>query len=70
MERGGWKTDTTIFQSTLPARGSDTDKERQLVTVDISIHAPRKGERPYNLWWVEGAAEFQSTLPARGSDWV
>ena len=23
MERGGWKTDTTIFQSTLPTRGSD-----------------------------------------------
>ena len=37
-----------LFQSTLPARGSDTDKERQLVTVDISIHAPRKGERRFN----------------------
>ena len=23
MERGGWKTDSTIFQSTLPTRGSD-----------------------------------------------
>ena len=34
------------FQSTLPTRGSDTDKERQLIAIDeISIHAPHEGER-------------------------
>ena len=34
------------FQSTLPARGSDAPVSRyELSLVQISIHAPRKGER-------------------------
>ena len=58
------------FQSTLPARGSDLlDGVPYDRLTAISIHAPRKGERPcaMNCW---GATYniFQSTLPARGSD--
>ena len=34
----------------------------------ISIHAPRKGERPGQNRPRDMAARFQSTLPARGSD--
>ena len=36
--------------------------------ITISIHAPRKGERPPLLAVWGKAFEFQSTLPARGSD--
>ena len=47
LERGGWKTDTTIFQSTLPTRGSDA-RPSTMATISwtISIHAPHEGERP------------------------
>ena len=58
------------FQSTLPARGSDGLQALVLaIIIDISIHAPRKGERlyhgtcKYTIFFL-----FQSTLPARGSD--
>ncbi len=36
----------------------------------ISIHAPRKGERPLTLRELRIIAKFQSTLPARGSDFI
>ena len=80
-----------MFQSTLPARGSDkrllmamrrgvrfnprsprggaTDPEaieRRLE--EVSIHAPREGERPPLAACWRQRHEFQSTLPARGSD--
>ena len=35
---------------------------------EISIHAPRKGERPFSIYYVTCRDKFQSTLPARGSD--
>ena len=35
---------------------------------EISIHAPRKGERHYVTCRDKKQEEFQSTLPARGSD--
>ena len=58
-----------MFQSTLPTRGSDLP----LVTIpcnalDVSIHAPHEGERPYGLWATPHGTGFQSTLPTRGSD--
>ena len=57
------------FQSTLPARGSDVDASKErLVTVEISIHAPRKGERQCIHLMMMTTYIFQSTLPARGSD--
>ena len=44
------KTEAFLFQSTLPARGSDLhDVLRFRVARQISIHAPRKGERRGHL---------------------
>ena len=79
-----------VFQSTLPARGSDgfdggTSKRGHFnprspqggATLKsfflrrglcISIHAPRKGERPLQKAIHHYTSLFQSTLPARGSD--
>ena len=57
------------FQSTLPARGSDYLYPRLVTTCpQISIHAPRKGERPNGAYDAIARDKFQSTLPARGSD--
>ena len=57
------------FQSTLPARGSDEARARKMPDIVwISIHAPRKGERPSVPLAVTAFFKFQSTLPARGSD--
>ena len=41
----GWED---VFQSTLPARGSDAINLDKFVLLNISIHAPRKGERHAN----------------------
>jgi len=57
-----------LFQSTLPARGSDGISKRSVLNVIVSIHAPREGERPMEQCLWLGAVGFQSTLPARGSD--
>ena len=38
-------TKEMLFQSTLPARGSDSCASLTIQRADISIHAPRKGER-------------------------
>ena len=57
------------FQSTLPARGSDQKiAGTRAFKWDISIHAPRKGERPAKERYRRIVITFQSTLPARGSD--
>ena len=58
----------TQFQSTLPARGSDGYKAVVCRGAEISIHTPRKGERPFPSFRTVAAVRFQSTLPARGSD--
>ena len=89
---GGCLHGRPLFQSTLPARGSDFSLPHSspfslnfnprspqggatllflpLLPSDalISIHAPRKGERLYDIAPEIDAIEFQSTLPARGSD--
>ena len=39
----------SVFQSTLPARGSDLHLRTVSCVLLISIHAPRKGERPFLL---------------------
>ena len=58
-----------VFQSTLPARGSDSCPFcPPLAAQRISIHAPRKGERLYPTAPFVPVGAFQSTLPARGSD--
>ncbi len=57
------------FQSTLPARGSDSTLVHIPLCNTISIHAPREGERlPTALANQIIDKIFQSTLPARGSD--
>jgi len=57
------------FQSTLPARGSDEqDDANQNRHRQVSIHAPREGERPAREGAEAAQTAFQSTLPARGSD--
>ena len=36
----------------------------------ISIHAPRRGERPTSFAMVANCTPFQSTLPAWGATWL
>ena len=58
-----------MFQSTLPARGSDVGYSRLPPFPRlVSIHAPREGERPLTNVAERMGELFQSTLPARGSD--
>ena len=57
-----------MFQSTLPARGSDPRAIPSNARAAVSIHAPREGERPYTCSGSAARRKFQSTLPARGSD--
>ena len=58
----------SLFQSTLPTRGSDMLIFLRQHLWQVSIHAPHEGERPVTsrvrceMMW------FQSTLPTRGSD--
>ena len=35
----------SVFQSTLPTRGSDNDSFAEMRPTEISIHAPHEGER-------------------------
>ena len=56
------------FQSTLPARGSDRPDFTSKSFFEISIHAPREGERQQFADNKTVQPQFQSTLPARGSD--
>ena len=60
---------TLLFQSTLPARGSDPINPAIVPRKPlVSIHAPREGERQFGRRCKFGRRGFQSTLPARGSD--
>ena len=65
---GGCLHGRPLFQSTLPARGSDLSARWIVKGTQISIHAPRKGERLLRVASERGFYGFQSTLPARGSD--
>ena len=61
--------DVSLFQSTLPTRGSDTKLIKICITkLHISIHAPHEGERLSIKISGADANIFQSTLPTRGSD--
>ena len=56
------------FQSTLPAWGSDDEWQAKEREAQVSIHAPRVGERRLAGIPVVLVDPFQSTLPAWGSD--
>ena len=58
----------SIFQSTLPTRGSDPAAPGRARAGAISIHAPHEGERRRRAVRPGPADAFQSTLPTRGSD--
>ena len=58
----------SLFQSTLPTRGSDRATVAEVLRQQISIHAPHEGERPQRSGRRGASLEFQSTLPTRGSD--
>ena len=56
-----------IFQSTLPARGSDILRFRRIAAnVEISIHAPRKGERHYGRARVGLGVQISIHAPRKG----
>ena len=60
-------TQSSVFQSTLPARGA-TEKSRICTAYSIiSIHAPRTGSDAAAQGVDLLRLEFQSTLPARGA---
>ena len=56
------------FNPRSPLRGATIQRLRGLRGNNISIHAPRKGERRSPASFRHTAYGFQSTLPARGSD--
>ena len=59
---------SSLFQSTLPARGATSGVVDPILNGRISIHAPRRGSDATN----HGScfpSSFQSTLPARGATW-
>ena len=58
---------TQAFQSTLPARGATSSCVYPLVSILISIHAPRTGSDAIAGSVYGKALAFQSTLPARGA---
>ena len=62
------RTLTAGFQSTLPARGSDFVLNRLGFFLGISIHAPRKGERPKGfLSWPRPTTDFNPRSPQGGA---
>ena len=64
----GYVTINSLFQSTLPTRGSDCISCCLACCIAISIHAPHEGERQTRQYLQILLMEFQSTLPTRGSD--
>ena len=58
---------SSIFQSTLPARGATFCADHYQFVRAISIHAPRSGSDPCARADLEALRQFQSTLPARGA---
>ena len=55
------------FQSTLPVRGATWLAPIVAQHGQISIHAPREGSDPGNLFAMYDGSLFQSTLPVRGA---
>ena len=60
------KAANLIFQSTLPARGSDYIQNRPAGYRYISIHAPRKGERHENRRYYNTAVLISIHAPRKG----
>ena len=60
--RGKW-----VFQSTLPARGSDAMYTFDDKIMDISIHAPREGERRRDLFYRRPDPYFNPRSPRGGA---
>ena len=60
-------TSTRLFQSTHPVRGATDTVERDDLTPDISIHAPREGCDLRTLGIHTTYDKFQSTHPVRGA---
>ncbi len=58
---------STLFQSTLPARGATPTQRAEIISADISIHAPRTGSDAPPRRKRLSPERFQSTLPARGA---
>ena len=61
--------DKPVFQSTLPARGSDQSSNIHLLwRWDFNPRSPQGGATPLPAEDITAYMSFQSTLPARGSD--
>ena len=60
---------SSLFQSTLPARGATSGVGDPLFNWRISIHAPRTGSDYHARKAALLTYAFQSTLPARGATW-
>ena len=58
----------THFNPRSPQGGATLCSALALFRLAISIHAPRKGERPAGYQTSKVFSTFQSTLPTRGSD--
>ena len=56
------------FNPRSPRGGATPDQNDEWVHADVSIHAPRVGERRYVQRAIVRGKVFQSTLPAWGSD--
>ena len=56
-----------VFQSTLPARGSDFARSLSQIRKFISIHAPRKGERRQKIQVAAGYQNFNPRSPQGGA---
>src|SRR5690606_22460436 len=56
-----------MFQSTLPARGSDFEFDLRLQRADVSIHAPREGERLRVRFAASARGRFNPRSPRGGA---
>src|SRR5690606_25097154 len=56
------------FNPRSPRGGATRVQRAEEALADVSIHAPREGERQFGFALDIDTHEFQSTLPARGSD--
>ena len=66
---GGARRGEKVFQSTLPARGSDTARSKSCASArDFNPRSPQGGATLSAQRYLGHANAFQSTLPARGSD--
>jgi len=60
------RNDYWAFQSTLPARGSDGGGGAGGGVQDVSIHAPREGERRVPKSWLSVALPVSIHAPREG----